>query len=93
MLVVCALIAYLPLHSATVNIPSADGPMSIDGVVDESIWKSAAVLPLEPPDFGSPFPEGGEIRVMVRGGYVCVGARVPESGRLVARSTGVNPVS
>jgi hypothetical protein len=72
-------------------VPAASGPLTIDGVPDEAIWREAAVLPLQKPDFGAPFPDGGEMRAMVRSGYLCLSARIPETGRLVARSTGVNP--
>ena len=72
-------------------VPAASGPLTIDGVPDEAIWREAALLPLQKPTFGAPFPEGGEMRALVRSGYLCLSARIPETGRLVARSTGVNP--
>jgi len=72
-------------------VPAASGPLTIDGVPDETIWTHAAVLPLQKPTFGAPFPEGGEMRALVRNGYLCLSARIPETGRVVARSTGVNP--
>ncbi len=72
-------------------VPEASGPLMIDGMADEAIWRQAAILPLQKPPFGAPFPEGGEMRVLVQSGYLCLSARVPERGRLVARSTGVNP--
>lgn len=72
-------------------IPVASGPLTIDGVADEAIWQQAAVLPLQKPAFGAPFPDGGEMRAVVRGGYLCLSARVPEKGRIVARSTTVKP--
>jgi dienelactone hydrolase len=77
---------------ASLTIPSADGPLIINGVVDEDIWKQAIVLPSQPAEYGAPFPAGGEMRAVIRGAYLCLSARVPESGRLVARSTGANPV-
>ncbi len=76
---------------ATLTIPSADGPLTIDGAINEQIWQRAAVLPVQPSEFGAPFPGGGEARVILRGDYLCFSARVPEIGRVVARSTGQNP--
>jgi dienelactone hydrolase len=75
---------------ATLVIPSVSGPLTIDGSVDEELWKKAAVLPGESSRFGAAFPSGGETRVAVRGGYLCVSARLPDRGRIVAKSTGQN---
>jgi len=76
---------------ATLTIPSADGPLTIDGAVNEQVWQRAAVLPVQPSEFGAPFPGAGEVRVVLRGDYLCFSANVPELGRVVARSTGQNP--
>jgi dienelactone hydrolase len=78
-------------NGATLRIPAARGGLTIDGVADEEIWKQAALLPAHSADFGAPFPPAGEIRAAVRGGYLCLSARLPETGRTVARSTGLNP--
>jgi len=77
---------------ATLSIPSADGALTVDGRVEEDIWARAAVLPRQPKEFGAPFPAGGEMRALVRRGYLCLSARLPESGRVVARSIGRDPV-
>ncbi len=87
----CFLLATVA-SGATLNIPSADGPLTVDGRVEEDIWAQAVVLPLQPKEFGAPFPAGGEMRAMVRRGYLCLSARLPESERLVAKSIGRNPV-
>lgn len=76
---------------ASLNIPSSDGPLTINGLVDEDIWAKAIVLPLQSAGFGAPFPAAGEMRAVVRGGYLCLSARLPETGRVVARSIGRNP--
>ena len=76
---------------ASLNIPSANGPLTVDGLIDEDIWKQAVVLPLQSLDFGAPFPAGGEMRAVVREGYLCLSARLPETGRIIARSIGRNP--
>src|SRR5436305_4645519 len=73
------------------RIPSAEGPLTINGVPDEELWKHAIVLPLRQADFGSAFPSAGEMRAVIRGDYLCLSAQVPETGRVVARSTGSNP--
>jgi dienelactone hydrolase len=77
---------------ATLSIPSADGALIVDGRVDEDIWARAAVLPLLSKEFGAPFPAGGEMRAVVRRGYLCLSARLRESGRVVAKSIGRDPV-
>jgi dienelactone hydrolase len=77
---------------ATLRIPSTDGALTVDGRVQEDIWARAAVLPLQPKEFGAPFPAGGEMRAVVRRGYLCLSARLPESGRVVAKSIGRDPV-
>ena len=77
---------------ATVRIPSAEGRLTINGLADEDIWKQAVVLPLGPVAFSAPFPAGGQMRAVVRGGYLCLSAWVPETGRLVAHSTGQDTV-
>ena len=77
---------------ATLSIPSADGALIVDGRVDEDIWARAAVLPLQSKEFGAPFPAGGEMRAVVRRGYLCLSARLRESGRVVAKSIGRDPV-
>ncbi len=76
---------------ASFTIPSAVGPLTIDGTPDEAVWNRAAVLPGAPDRFGVTFPVGGETRVVVNSGYVCLSVRFPEQGRIVARSTGRNP--
>jgi hypothetical protein len=77
--------------AASWAIPSVNGPMTIDGLVDEDPWKQAAVLPIQATDYGAAFPQGGETRALVRGNYLCLSARLPETGRIIARSTGENP--
>src|ERR1035437_4275111 len=72
-------------------IPSVNGPLTIDGSVDEGIWRQAVVLPMQVNDYGPAFQQGGETRALVRGQYLCLSARLPETGRVVARSTGENP--
>ena len=77
--------------AASWTIPSVNGPLTIDGLAKEDIWKQATVLPMQVTDYGAGFPQGGEMRALVRGRYLCLSARLPETGRVVARSTGENP--
>jgi hypothetical protein len=56
------------------TIPSASGALTLDGVPDEAIWNQRALLPLQAPPFGEPFPAGGTTGVLVQNGY-CVSAR------------------
>jgi dienelactone hydrolase len=67
---------------ATLQFPHASGPLTVDGRLDEAIWRQARVLP---------FPDGSETRVLVRGDRLCVGARLIEPDRVVAYSTGRDP--
>ncbi len=69
----------LLLVVATLQIPHAAGPLTIDGRLDEPIWRQARVLALG--------RDGGETRVLLRGGYVCLAARLPEPDRVVGFST------
>src|SRR6185295_1810583 len=74
-----------------VTIPSTSGPLAIDGKLDDAAWHGSRMFPLTSSEFGSPFPAGGEVRIATRGAYLCVSARIPEPGRVVAHSTGRNP--
>ncbi len=90
LITICFLLATVA-RGATLKIPFADGALTVDGRPDETIWTEAAVLPLQPAEVGTPFPAAGEMRVVVRRGYLCLSARVPETGRIVAKSTGRDP--
>src|SRR5262245_47475125 len=67
--------------------------VTIDGNLTENFWTRAAsgrLMPIEP---GVAVEIGGEIRAIIAGRYLYLSARLPEpSGRVVARSIGVNPV-
>jgi dienelactone hydrolase len=78
--------------AAGLEMPSLRGPLTIDGTPDETFWQNARILPLGAAGFGAPIPAGGEVRIAIRQGYVCLSARIPEPGRIVAFSTGSNPV-
>src|SRR5579863_7638551 len=92
-LCLCALFACAAFAAVSppVTIPSVSGALSIDGKLDDPAWHDASVLALTTSEFGLPFPAGGEIRMATHGSYLCLGARIPEPGRVVAHSTGNNP--
>lgn len=91
-LFVLGLLALAVASGATLKIPSASGPLTIDGKIDERIWQDARVLALSPAGFGAPFPEGGESRMAVRGSYVCLSARLPEpNGSWLSPSGAIPP--
>jgi dienelactone hydrolase len=74
---------------AEITIPALSGPLIIDGKLDDDIWRNAGILSLAPKE-RSPV-SGGEVRIAVRGNYLCMSARLPEPDRVVAHSTGRNP--
>ena len=65
----------------------------VDGNLNEPFWQHVPPVKLVPSEDGVPASIGGEIRAVVSGRYLYLGGRLPEpSGRVVARSIGVNPV-
>lgn len=74
----------------SIKIPVVSGPLTIDGKPDDLLWQSALSVSLTNKD-NSIFGQGGEARIAVRGKYLCLVSRIPENGRVTARSTGVNP--
>lgn len=76
--------------STTLNIPAVIGPLTIDGKLDDAFWQSASTLSLTNRGIDY-FGKGGEVRIAVRGDYLCLSTQIPESDRLVAYSTGINP--
>jgi len=64
----------------------------IDGHLDEPVWRSLPVEKLIPSQTGVPAEIGGEVRTVVVGRYLYVGARLFEpTGRITARLIGRNP--
>jgi hypothetical protein len=64
----------------------------IDGELNDSLWQSMTPDKLVPIESRVAPALGGEIRCGVMGGYLYLGARLPEpTGRITARSIGVNP--
>ncbi len=66
--------------------------MIIDGHLDDPVWTDADPVKLAPSEAGVPPETGGEIRAIVVGRYLYVGAILPEpTGRVTARLIGRNP--
>src|SRR5579872_3854449 len=64
----------------------------IDGELRDGFWRQSKPGKLRPTEPGVPPEMGGEVRAMVSGRYLYLGARLPEpSGRFTARSIGKNP--
>ncbi|PYV15743.1 MAG: hypothetical protein DMG21_14120 [Acidobacteria bacterium] len=77
-----------PVFAAESKSPA----MVIDGHLTEPVWKNLPAEKLTPSEAGVPAEIGGEIRAMVIGRYLYIGARLPEpTGRVTARLIGRNP--
>src|SRR6266478_3670638 len=71
---------------------SGPKPVIIDGELRDGLWDQAKPGKLTPTEPGVPPETGGEVRAIVSGRYLYLGARLPEpSGRFTARSIGKNP--
>jgi dienelactone hydrolase len=83
----------LPAISTTLTIPVVSGSLTIDGKLNDAFWQSASTQPLtnHEIDHLGQFGQGGEFRIAERGDYLCMSARIPETERVVANSTGINP--
>ena len=63
----------------------------IDGLLNEPFWRKVAPQPLAVVEPGVP-GGGGEVRMVVRGQHLLIGAVLPEAGgRITARMVGRNP--
>jgi hypothetical protein len=79
------------MPAANLKIPAVDGPLTVDGKVDEPLWREARSFSLNSPDFGAAFPAGGDARIALCGRHLCLAARLPEGDRIVAMSQGRSP--
>jgi len=74
-------------------VPASGRSLSVDGSLDDKIWRSAAQINLTPAEQGVPPELGGAVKLVARGGHLCLAAFLPEpGGRVLARSIGYNPV-
>src|SRR5262245_55273803 len=88
---VCGLLILITAHAAaeaSLKLPAVSGPLTVDGKLDEPLWRDARSFSFNAPAFGPAFPAGGEIRIAACGAHLCLAARLPESGRIVAMSQG-----
>jgi len=73
-------------------LDSQNHSIVIDGRLDEPVWKSLPAEKLVPSEPGVPAESGGEVRALVIGRFLYVGATLPEpTGRITARLVGRNP--
>ncbi|MGH9629543.1 MAG: hypothetical protein ACRD7E_14595, partial [Bryobacteraceae bacterium] len=81
----------LLLATCTVHLTAAD--LVLNGKLDDPYWSTIPSSQMMPVQQGIPKDMGGDIRVGVRAGYLCLAARLPEEGgKVLARSIGRNPV-
>ncbi len=89
MLAVVLSLLSMPAQQPT---PSS-GSLIIDAKLDDGYWNGVPVRALLPEGDGAPLSMGGEVRIGLRGAYICLAARLPEpGGKILARSAGRNPV-
>ncbi|MBW7995695.1 MAG: hypothetical protein FVQ81_03795 [Candidatus Glassbacteria bacterium] len=82
-----------PARSPVRKIPASGNDLTVDGSLEDRIWRYAAGIQLEPAENGVPAELNGTIKVISRGGRLCLSAFLPEpAGRVLARSIGYNPV-
>ena len=73
-------------------IPASQAALTIDGVLEDRLWETLPVMKLEPARPGVPEQLAAEIRLALRGGYLCLAAFCPEpGGKVLAKSIGYNP--
>jgi|SRR5580704_15136146 hypothetical protein len=66
--------------TVTTALLAANEALTIDGKLEDAFWKSVAPQRLVLSQDGVTSATGGELRIAIRGRYLCVGARLPEPG-------------
>ena len=85
-------LAALGLAADAADLPSSRAALLIDGKLDDALWTSSGAQALAPGEAGVPADLGGDVRVALRGSWLCLAARLPEpGGKVLARSFGRNP--
>jgi dienelactone hydrolase len=79
-----------PEVSSVIRIPAVSGPLTIDGKLEDGAWQSVLPLSLTNKE-NNMSGKGGDSKIAVCSGNLCLSARIPESGRLTVHSTGINP--
>src|SRR5215469_1258168 len=74
-------------------VTQSTAPVSIDGNLDESFWRTVPVQALVSDETGVPAELGGDSRVALHGTKLVLAANCPEpGGKVLARSVGRNPI-
>jgi dienelactone hydrolase len=74
-------------------LPHSAASLTIDGNLEDALWREALARPLAPVETGVPADLGGEARLALRGDFLCFAARLPEpGGKILARWSGKNPI-
>ena len=75
------------------DIPHSTAALTVDGNLDDALWRAVPTQRLVPWEKGAPEALGGEAWVALRGGFLCFASRLPEpGGKVLARSIGKNPI-
>jgi cephalosporin-C deacetylase-like acetyl esterase len=92
MLASCVTVVLFCLTRIAFAVEPESPTIIIDGHLDEPVWRNLPAEKLTPSEAGVPAEIGGEVRTLVIGRYLYVGARLPEpTGRVTARLIGRNP--
>lgn len=74
------------------TLAASEAHLTLDARLDDPFWTRIPKHAFEPGEQGVPRELGGRLRVGLRGGYLCLGAELPEpGGKVLARSIGRNP--
>jgi hypothetical protein len=93
MLVIFLLTLAVAGSSPATDVPQSSASLTLNGRLDDPFWRSIPLQTLIPAETGVPEELGGDIRIGMRGGYLCFAARLPEpGGKVLARSIGRNAV-
>src|SRR5690349_6098007 len=66
--------------------------VTIDGNLNDALWRYVRAEPLAPTEAGVPASMGGDVRAIIAGGYLYLAAQMPEpGGQVVASSIGFDP--
>ena len=76
-------------HPEVYNIPKLNGPITLDGKVDEPAWDAVEPLPLVThwPSFGIPVDEGTELRIAYDDEYLYVSCRCYQDPEKISAPT------
>jgi hypothetical protein len=79
--------------SSSVEVAQSNAALVVDGSLEDPLWRDVQAQRLVAWEKGAPEALGGDVRVAVRGDFLCIAARLPEpGGKVLARSVGRNPI-